>query len=54
LTALAGHTAHTRSLESHVILHRPKEAGDLLWGRPTDLMLCLDSSLLMRLKAMPT
>jgi hypothetical protein len=49
LTTLAGHTVHTSSLEFQVILRRPKETGDLLRGRLTDLM-CLDSSLLMWLK----
>jgi hypothetical protein len=32
LTTLAGHAVHTRSLESQVILHRPKETGDRLQG----------------------
>jgi hypothetical protein len=32
LTTLAGHAAYTRSLGSQVILHRPKETGDLLRG----------------------
>jgi hypothetical protein len=32
LTAPSGHAVHTRSLEFQVILHRPKEAGDLLRG----------------------
>jgi hypothetical protein len=49
LTTLTGHAVYTRSLELQVILHRPKETGDLLGGRTTDLMLCLDSSLLMQL-----
>jgi hypothetical protein len=28
--ALAGHAVHTRSTESQVILHRPKDVGDIL------------------------
>jgi hypothetical protein len=52
LTTLTGHAVHARSLESQVVLHRLKETGDLLVGRTTDLMLCMDSSLLMRLKVM--
>jgi hypothetical protein len=32
LTTLAGYAVHTRSLDSQVILHRPKETGDLLRG----------------------
>jgi hypothetical protein len=32
LNALTGHTVHTRSLESQVILCTPKEARDLLQG----------------------
>jgi hypothetical protein len=53
LTTLAVHVVHTRSLESQVILHRLKETGIFFGGGPTDLMLCLDSSLLMRLKVVP-
>jgi hypothetical protein len=30
LTTLAGHAVHSRSPEYQVILHRPKETGDLL------------------------
>jgi hypothetical protein len=32
MTALAERAVNTRSLESHVVLLRPKEAGDLLRG----------------------
>jgi hypothetical protein len=52
LTAFSGHAVHTRCLESQVFLHRLKEAGDPLRGRPTDLM-CLDSSVLIQLKRAP-
>jgi hypothetical protein len=30
----AGYAVHARSLESHVFLHRLKEAGDLLGEKP--------------------
>jgi hypothetical protein len=30
LTTFAGHAVYTRSFESQVILHRPKETGELL------------------------
>jgi hypothetical protein len=33
LTTLTGHAVHTRSLESEVIFYRPKEFGDLVWGK---------------------
>jgi hypothetical protein len=32
MTTLAWHAVHARSRESQVMLHRPKETGDLLWG----------------------
>jgi hypothetical protein len=32
LTTLSGNSVHDRSLESQIMLHRPKEAGDLRRG----------------------
>jgi hypothetical protein len=51
LTLLAEPAVHTRSLKSQVILHRTqRNLGIFFRGRPADLMLCLDSSLLMLIK----
>jgi hypothetical protein len=33
LTAPSGRAVHTRSVESNVVVHRPKEAVDLLRGK---------------------
>jgi hypothetical protein len=45
LTTLTGHAVHTISLESQVILHRPKETRGLLQGlwvdSPSDLSVAL-------------
>jgi hypothetical protein len=48
LTTLAGHAVHPRSPRSSFTGQR--KLGIFFGGRPTDLMLCLDSSLLMRLR----
>jgi hypothetical protein len=39
-TTLTGHALQARSLESQVILHRPKETGDLLWGVGPHTLYC--------------
>jgi hypothetical protein len=49
-TTLAGHAVHIRSLESQVCFTGRRKLGIFFRGRPTDLMLYLDSSMLMQLK----
>jgi hypothetical protein len=54
LTTPALHAVYTMSLESQFMLHSQKELGIFFGGRPIDLILCLDSCLLMRLKVVLT
>jgi hypothetical protein len=47
LTALRGNAVYSWHLQSQVILDRLKETRYFPGGRPTDFMLCRDSTLLM-------
>jgi hypothetical protein len=50
LTTLAWHVVHTCTLESQIVLYKLKETEIFFGERPTNMMLCLDSGLLMQLK----
>jgi hypothetical protein len=54
LTALTGDSVYTQCLKSQVFFDWPEETRYFLGGRPIDLILCRDSTLLIRLNVVPT